>query len=82
MLIHLQAVLVLLVLVVEHLVVGVTTVVASASTELVVTVQHLLELMMMEKPVVAEKTAAKLIAREVPTIAQLAASDERFALAA
>ena len=30
----------------------------------------------------AEKTAAKLIAREVPTIAQLAASDERFALAA
>lgn len=30
----------------------------------------------------AERTAAKLIAREVPTIAQLAASDERFALAA
>ncbi len=30
----------------------------------------------------AEKSAAKQIAREVPTIAQLAASDERFALAA
>jgi len=31
---------------------------------------------------IAEKTAAKLIAREVPTLAELAASDERFVLAA
>jgi addiction module HigA family antidote len=30
----------------------------------------------------AEKKAAKAIAKEVPTLAQLAASDERFALAA
>ena len=30
----------------------------------------------------AERAAAKLIAREVPTIAQLAATDERFSLAA
>ncbi|MCY7317749.1 MAG: HigA family addiction module antidote protein [Ramlibacter sp.] len=31
---------------------------------------------------IAEKTAAKLIAREVPTLAELAASDARFVLAA
>ncbi len=30
---------------------------------------------------IAEKTAARLIAREVPTLAELAASDARFSLA-
>jgi len=31
---------------------------------------------------IAEKAAAKLIAKQVPTLAELVASDDRFALAA